>query len=130
MGLCKKTIDKWGDYLYLLFRVLIGVLFALHGYDKLFVKGMEIASLMGFVGLVELLVGLGILLGIFTRLAATGGAITMLVAYFKVHAMNGLNPLVNKGELAILYFAAFLVLAIYGNGIWSLEKTLFKKEKF
>ena len=66
----------------------------------------------------------------FTRLAAAVSAIEMVIAYFKVHAPNGLIPLVNQGELALLYFVAFLVLMVYGAGKWSLEKALMKKEAF
>ncbi len=130
MGYCTKCVSKWKDQLYLVFRVLVGLMFFLHGYDKLVVKGMAWGSLMGIAGMVEFLAGLGILVGFFTRLSATGGAITMLVAYFKVHVGNGLSPLANGGELAALYFAAFLILMIYGNQKWSLEQSLLKKETF
>jgi uncharacterized membrane protein YphA (DoxX/SURF4 family) len=70
------------------------------------------------------------LLGFYTRLAATGGALLMLGAYFKVHAFQALSPLANGGEAAVLFFAAFLVFTVYGNGWLSLEKSLLKKETF
>ena len=91
---------------------------------------MELFSLFGLAGLIEFLGGIAIALGLFTRLAAFISAIEMLVAYFMVHASKGLIPLVNQGELALLYFAAFLVLKSYGAGKWSLEKALMKKEVF
>jgi len=123
-------VKKHSDIVYLVFRALVGVMFFLHGYDKLFVKGMELASLMGLAGIIEAVVGLAVLLGIFVRPAALLGAVTMLVAYFKVHASKGLSPLANGGELALMYLAAFLVLMIYGAYKWSLEEKLLKKEMF
>ena len=130
MGYCKTCVNKYGDWAYLLFRVLVGVMFFLHGYDKIFVKGMALGSLMGAAGLIELLAGIGIFFGILTRLVAVIAAVEMLIAYFKVHVGNGLSPLANGGELSLLFFAAFLVLAIYGAKKWCLEKKLWKKELF
>ena len=103
----------------------------MHGYNKFWgASPVELTSLMGLAGAIELLAGLGILVGFFGRLAATGGAITMLVAYLKVHATQGWSPLANGGELALLYLAAFLVVMMLGNGKWNLEKSLLNKETF
>ncbi|MEK6949583.1 MAG: DoxX family protein, partial [Nanoarchaeota archaeon] len=124
---------------YFVFRVFIGLLFLQHGLQKLFgafggVTGngqpVELFSLFGAAGLIEFVAGIAIAVGLFTRLAAFISAIEMLVAYFMVHIPNGLIPLVNQGELALLYFAAFLALKAYGAGKWSLEKALMKKEVF
>lgn len=128
MGYCDKCVTKYGDYLYVLFRALIGVLFFMHGWSK-FAGGMA-QGLMLAAGLIEIVAGVGIFFGLFTRALATLGAIQMVVAFFMVHAKQGLNPLANGGELAVLYFAAFLVLSIYGNKKWSAEKALLKKETF
>ena len=135
MGLIEKYANK--DYFYLVFRVFVGLLFLQHGLQKVF--GMfggiggntfPLMSLFGAAGLIELIAGIAIPLGLFTRLAAAASAIEMVVAYFIVHVPNGLIPLVNQGELALLYFASFLVLMVYGAGKWSLEKALMKKEVF
>ena len=117
-----------------MFRLLVGLLFAPHGAMKVF--GMfggtasPAFSAMWIVGIFELVGGLAIALGFFTRLAAVSGALLMLIAYFKAHASQGLLPIVNKGELAVLYFAVFLVLTVWGAGKWSLEKALLSKERF
>ena len=125
-------LSKYGSQFYGLFRVLVGLMFFMHGAGKVFGwfggSAVEIASLIGIAGVVEVLVGLAVLLGFWTRLAAVGGAITMLVAYFYMHA--GLNPLASGGELAVMYFVAFLVMIRDGAGDWSLEKKLSGKEKF
>jgi putative oxidoreductase len=130
MGKCEKYVSKYNDVLYLVFRILVGGMFFLHGWDKIFVKGMAVTSLFGFAGVVELVVGAAVALGFFTRAAATLGGIQMIVAYFKVHVPKGLNPLANGGELALMYLAAFLVLLIYGAMKYSLEKQWLKKETF
>lgn len=137
MGLIEKYAKK--DYFYFVFRVFVGLLFLQHGLQKLFgafggVAGngqpVELFSLFGLAGLIEFVAGIAIAVGLFTRLAAFISAIEMLVAYFMVHASNGLIPLVNQGELALLYFVAFLVIMVYGAGKWSIEKALMKKEVF
>lgn len=137
MGLLEKYANK--DYFYFVFRVFVGLLFLQHGLQKLFgafggVAGngqpVELFSLFGLAGLIEFLGGIAIAVGFFSRLVAFIAAIEMIVAYFVVHVPNGIIPLVNQGELALLYFAAFLVLMAYGAGKWSLEKALMKKEVF
>ena len=116
--------------MYFVFRLLVGLMFFMHGAGKLFGWfggpgfGFGGEPLMVLAGVLEFLIGLAIVFGLWTRLAAFGGAIVMLVAYFKAHL--GWNPLTSGGELAVMYFVAFLVLMVYGAGKWRLEKT----EKF
>ena len=135
MGLIEKYANK--DYLYFVFRVFVGLLFLQHGLQKLL--GMfgglggqpaELFSLMGLAGIIETFGGIAIALGLFTRLIAFVTAIEMAVAYFMVHIPIGAVPLLNQGEPALLYFASFLVIMVYGAGKWSLEKALMKKEVF
>lgn len=123
------------DQMYFLFRVLVGGMFFMHGAQKLLgwfggPGGVQLATTMGVAGLVELVGGLAILLGFFSRLAALGGALVMLGALFTVHFPMSWNPLLNKGEAALLNLAAFLVIMAMGNGKWSLEKNMLKKETF
>lgn len=130
-----KQIKNIQPYAYFIFRIIVGFLFFQHGAMKLLgwfgaTKTMELFSLMGFVGVLELVGGLAILLGFFTRLAAFGDAILMLIVYFKVHFPNGWIPIQNGGELALLFFAAFLIIIVYGAGKWSLEKLILRKEIF
>ena len=133
-SLFKKLLGNKKVYLYVIFRVFVGLLFFQHGAGKLFGwfggKSVELVSLMGVAGVVEFVGGAAIVLGVFTRLSALGAAITMAAAYFMVHFPRGLNPATNRGELALVYFAAFLVLFAYGAGKLSLEKKIFKKKIF
>ena len=130
-----RIFERKGDYLYVVSRVMIGLLFFCHGGQKLFAwfgakAPVELFSLMGLAGVIEFTAGLAIALGFFTRLAAFASALLMLGAYFYAHASGGIIPLVNKGELALLYFAAFLLILSMGARKLSLEKALFKKELF
>lgn len=123
-----KCVSKYGDQLYLVFRVLIGAMFFLHGLGKVTAESFSLTSLLGVAGIVEILVGAMLVLGLWTRLGALAGAITMVVAYVMMHP--GLNPLSSGGELAVLYLVSFLVILRDGAGKYSLEKKLFKKEQF
>ena len=131
----KKMVEKHGECLYLIFRVLVGLMFFMHGTQKLFgvfgAKGAAATlSLMWFAGLIEFVAGSTIVLGLLTRPMALLGALMMLVAYVTMHFPGGWNPLMNKGELALMYLAAFLMMIWKGAGKWSLEKKLLKKEIF
>ena len=134
--MAEKFFEKYfnTDYLYFIFRAFIGLLFMQHGLQKIFGmfggNAVPLMGLFGAAGLIELIAGFAIAFGVFTRLAAFISAIEMLVAYFMAHAPGGLIPIVNKGELALLYFAAFLVLMKTGAGKWSAEKAILKKEFF
>lgn len=106
-----------------------------HGAQKLFGlfggKSAELLSQMGAAGVIEFFGGLFIALGLFTRLSAIISGVEMLYVFFFVHAAgNGLIPIMNRGELALLYFTAFLVVIAHGAKKLSLEKALFKKEFF
>ena len=129
-----ETVKKYSNELYALFSLFVGFMFFQHGAGKLFgwfgQSSVMLASLFGVAGVVEFLVGLALIFGFFGRLGALLGAVQMLVAYVKVHLPNGINPLANGGELALLYFAAFLIVLAYGNHNWSLEKKLLGKEQF
>ena len=78
----------------------------------------------GAAGLIELVGGILITLGLFTRLAAFILSGTMAVAYFYAHAPRGFYPILNQGELAVLYSFVFLYLAAAGAGPWSLDRRM------
>lgn len=127
-----KIVEKCGDGIYWVFRVVIGLLFFGHGAQKLFgLFGGNKAVLFNmfwFAGAIEVTVGIVIVLGLFTRLAAALGAVEMLFALLIVHIPKGLNVYKNGGETPLLFFAAFLVLFVYGARKWQLDEVLFEKE--
>lgn len=133
MSLFATTAKDNADLFYFVFRVLIGFLFLSHGLQKLgLLPGgtFQIEGFIGFVGVSELAGGLAIFLGLWTRLVAVLGTILMIGAYITAHAGKGLLPIVNQGEMALLYVAAFLILFTYSAGKWSFEKAFLGKESF
>ena len=83
---------------------------------------MLVAGILEFGG------GLLFLLGLFTRPVAFILSGLMAVAYFMAHAPGGFLPLVNKGELAVLYCFVFLYFVFSGGGAWSLDKLIWKRD--
>ena len=129
-----KFADKNQDALYVIFRILVGLLFLQHGAMKLFGSfggnAVELTSLMGVAGLIEFFGGLFIVFGLFTRLAAAVSAIEMIVAYAMAHLGNDLIPVMNGGELSLLYFAALLAVLAFGARRLSLDNMFFHRETF
>ncbi|NOT33877.1 MAG: DoxX family protein [Candidatus Eisenbacteria bacterium] len=117
-----------------LLRIVTGVLFACHGGQKLFgwfggfggVPGntVEFMTLMGFAGILELFGGLALLVGGLTRPVALLLSGEMAVAYFMAHQREGLLPIQNHGELAVLYCFLFLYFAAHGAGALSVDRVL------
>jgi len=127
-----KLVEGRKEILYLVFRVFVGALFMQHGAQKILgAFGADPAAMFSMFwigGLVELVGGAAITLGLLTRLAALLSAIQMAVAYAMFHAGKDLIPVVNGGELALVYFAAFLVILYQGAGKYSVEKLFVKKK--
>ncbi len=125
-----KLFKKNQNYFYFAFRVLVGLMFFQHGAQKLFGlfsgNQVELFSLMGLAGVIEFTAGLLIAFGLFVQIAALIGIIDMLGALFIAHFPRGWNPLLNGGELALLYLLSFFVLAIYGARSWNLGSYLNK----
>ncbi len=115
-----------------LMRLIVGFTFWLHGLQKLF--GMfgahraEMWTLAWTGGVLEGIGGLLILLGLGTRLTAFVLCGEMAVAYFMQHAPGGFLPIVNHGELAVLYCFVFLYLFAAGPGPLSLDAVIFKRD--
>lgn len=126
-----KGLSKYNEGFHFVFRVLVGLLFFQHGGQKLFGwftdKGaVELVSLMGLAGTIELVGGILLVLGLFTRLTALISGVEMIVAYGMAHASRGLIPIANGGELALLYLACFIAIFGFGAGKLSLDAKWFK----
>ena len=121
-----RFLGKFSPYFFALLRIVAGLMFAMHGSQKLLgwpgdQPPVEIASQMGFAGIIELVGGLLIAFGFFASWAAFIASGEMAFAYFIVHAPQDTLPLINKGELAVLYCFLFLYIAAHGSGIWSID---------
>ena len=111
---------------YTLLRVFAGLMFAFHGMQKLFgvLSPMpsppdDMQMLIG--GVIELVCGLAIAVGFLTSWAAFLASGTMAVAYFLRHAPDAFLPIINRGELAVLYCFGFLLIAAMGSGRYSVD---------
>jgi putative oxidoreductase len=115
---------RYTEVTYALMRFVLGAMFVCHGVQKLFGAFGEPAAgkpLMMAGGVIELLAGILIALGLMTRAAAFIASGEMAVAYFMSHAPRGFWPIANGGEKAVLYCFAFLFIAAYGGGRYSLD---------
>ena len=121
-----RWLGKYSPYFYALMRIVVGLSYAMHGAQKLFGwpgnrPRMEMVSLMGIAGVIELVGGLMVALGLLASVAAFIASGEMAVAYFKQHAPGGMFPILNGGELAVLYCFVMLYIASYGSGVLSLD---------
>jgi len=123
-----RFLEKYQPQLHALLRIVTGLLFLEHGTAKLFgfpvfPDGMPhpLPTMILASAVIELVCGLLVALGLFTRLAAFIAAGEMAVAYFMAHFPKSFWPIVNMGEAAILYCFIFLFLAAAGAGAWSID---------
>jgi putative oxidoreductase len=121
-------LSRWQPELHALLRIMTGLLFLEHGTAKLFgfpvfPEGMPhpLPTMILASAIIELVCGLLVALGLFTRLAAFIAAGEMAVAYFMAHFPKSFWPIVNMGEAAILYCFIFLFLVAAGAGAWSID---------
>ena len=108
-------------------RIVAPLLFIAHGTQKLLgFPASEFSppmfSIFWFAGVIEIVSGIMILLGFFTRPAAFIASGTMAFAYWIAHAPSNFFPVNNGGDAAILFCFAFLYLVFAGPGAWSVNK--------
>ncbi|MFD3001881.1 DoxX family protein [Pontibacter toksunensis] len=123
-----KFLGSYSPHLFAILRIVAGLMYAMHGSQKLFGwpgdgNTVELASMMGLAGIIELVAGLMIAFGLFASWAAFIASGQMAAAYFIAHAPQSWNPLMNEGEKAVLYCFLFLYIAAHGAGIWSIDAT-------
>ncbi len=111
---------------YALLRIVTGFLFLWHGLQKVFgiPAGMPAgapAFIIWIAGPIELVGGVLVMLGLFTRWAAFLASGLMAFAYWLGHGWRAPLPIVNQGDLAVLYCFVFLFIAARGAGIWSVD---------
>ena len=124
------TIERWRPRALAALRIVTAYLFITHGTAKLFgvphqamFDGLQLVSLIGVAGILEVGGGLLLLVGLFTRQVAFVLCGFMAVAYFMAHGSQGnvLVPLLNQGELSVLYCFVFLYFVFSGAGAWSID---------
>ena len=119
---------SWAPPLLSALRIVATFLYIAHGTQKLFgwpadepQQTVALMSLPGLAGVLETFGGLLLLLGLFTRPVAFVLAGEMAFAYFMAHAPRGFWPILNRGELPVLFCFLFLYFAAQGAGPWSMD---------
>jgi putative oxidoreductase len=127
------VIGRFSPQVFAIFRIVAGLLFAMHGSQKLLGwpphagggGGGPLPPIIVAAGVIELVGGLMIAVGLLTGWAAFIASGEMAFAYFIAHASKGGPiPMVNGGEPAALYCFVFLYIAAHGAGIWSIDSVI------
>ena len=125
--------ERWKPRVLALLRIVSAYLFILHGTSRLMgvphveiFHGLQAVTLVGVIGTLELVAGALLLFGLFTRPIAIILSGHMAFAYLAGHKYEGnvLVPMLDQGELAVLYCYVFLYLGVAGAGSWSLDSML------
>ena len=120
-------LSRWQPQILALLRIVAGLLFLEHATVKFFAFPIPfpmpgpLPPMLMAAGVIELVAGILLTLGLFTRLAAFIAAGEMAFAYFIGHSPKGFWPVENMGEAAILFCFIFLYLAAAGPGAWSVD---------
>jgi putative oxidoreductase len=123
-------VSTWNPRALAALRIVTAYLFVQHGTSKLLgvphvamFDGLQIVSLIGLAGVLELVGGAAMLIGLFTRPVAFILSGMMAAAYLIGHAPRGnvLLPMLNQGELAVMFCFVFLMFAVAGAGAWSVD---------
>ena len=123
------TLQRWVPEALGVLRIVTGLIFLEHGTQKFLSfpagdyagSGWALANLGAYAGIIELVAGLLIAIGLFTRPAAFVASGTMAVAYWYAHAPQNAFPVNNGGDGAILYCFVFLYLVFAGPGAFSID---------
>jgi putative oxidoreductase len=127
MAAIAQTAASWAPRMRSILRIMTGLLFLQHGTAKYLgfpqsqMAGVDPTSLGGIAGLFELVGGALIVIGLLTKPVAFVLSGLMAAAYWIAHAPEGFFPLLNRGELAVLYCFVFLYFACAGAGPWSVD---------
>ena len=119
-------MGKYLNQTYALMRIMTGFLFMWHGSNKLLgypsgVPSEAPAHVLYIAGPIELIGGILVMIGLFTRWTAFLCSGLMACAYWMAHGTKAFLPAVNHGELAVVYCFVFLFISAHGAGIWSLD---------
>jgi len=127
----KTLFSKYESQIYAILRIVAGFLFLWHGSQKLFgypPSGHEMPLYIVYIiGPIEFFGGLLIMTGLWTRWAAFICSGEMAYAYWSAHGIHAILPLMNYGELAMLYCFLFLFISARGSGIISIDHLIEKR---
>ena len=126
-----ELCEAWAPRLMSVLRIIVALVILQYALTKLFgfpyfeeLSNQPAFTLFWFAGIIELVCGVLVLIGLFTRFAAFILSGEMAFAYFIEHAPHGFFPLLNEGNDAVLFCFIFLFLAAAGGGPWSVDTLL------
>jgi putative oxidoreductase len=119
-------LSRWQPQLLAILRIVVGLLFLEHALSKFFAFPVPfpvhpLPPLLIAAGVIELLAGVLVTIGLFTRIAAFLASGEMAIAYWMEHFPKSPWPVANMGEGAILFCFIFLYIAAAGPGAWSID---------
>ena len=118
-------MKEYGEQTYALLRIIAGFLFFFHGTQKLFGFPLPVPEAPAFIiygaGIIELVGGILVMIGFYTRWAAFVCSGLMAAAYWMAHGTQALFPIANGGEPAALYCFVFLCISARGAGMWGVD---------
>ena len=124
----ESQIQSRSPMLLSMLRIVSAFMFLQHGSAKLFhvphvamFDGIQLMSLIGTAGILELVGGLMLLIGLFTQPIAFILSGEMAFAYFIAHAPHAFLPMLNGGEMAVEWCFVFLYISAAGPGAWSVD---------
>ena len=126
------TLERFRPYILSILRIVVGLLFLQHGLSKVFnfPAPSPVGALSGLLILAAFLETVGaflFLIGAYTRIVAFIVSGEMAFAYFMAHAPRSFYPIVNNGELAVLFCFIFLYFAFAGGGPLSVDRAMLKQ---
>lgn len=126
-------LSRWQPQLLAVLRIVVGLLFLEHATAKFFAFPVPfpvhpLPPMLVAAGVIELVAGILITIGLFTRLAAFIASGEMAIGYWMMHFPKSPWPVANMGEAAILFCFVFLYLASAGAGAWSVDNARFRNE--
>jgi putative oxidoreductase len=125
------SLEKGRPYILSVLRIVVALLFIEHGLQKYFgfpSAGPPMRALLYVQGVIEIVGGILLLIGVYTRVVAFILAGDMAVAYFMAHFPRSFFPAVNGGDAAVLFCFVFFYFFFAGGGAWSLDRTALKQD--
>jgi putative oxidoreductase len=132
MGGLYAGLDRASPYVLSILRIITGLLFLQHGLQKYFAfpsPGPHMRPLLYAQGIIEIVGGVLMAGGLYTRIVAFILAGDMACAYFMAHFPRSFYPAVNGGDAAVLYCFAFLYIFFAGGGPWSLDRIVLSEDR-
>ncbi len=125
------NFEKGRPYILSVLRIVVALLFIEHGLQKYFgfpSAGPPMTPLLYVQGVIEIVGGVLLLIGAYTRVVAFILAGDMAVAYFMAHFPRSFFPAMNSGDAAVLFCFVFFYMVFAGGGPWSVDRIVLKQD--